>query len=58
MTLKYSQLTSFWTPAYAGVTTVFLKCHSRENGNPEKTGDPGQKKKIQAENYIESRYIN
>jgi len=29
--LRYSQLTLFWTPAYAGVTTVCL-CHSRENG--------------------------
>jgi hypothetical protein len=44
--LKYSQLILFWTPAFAGVTAVSLKCHSRENGNPEQPREPVPKSNI------------
>jgi hypothetical protein len=35
--LNETQLLFFWTPAYAGVTVLFLQCHSRESGNPVST---------------------
>ena len=69
--LKYSQLTSFWTGVFLRSLTSRLrgsddcilkmsfpwKREINADFDPEKTGDPGQKKKIQAENYIEPRSL-